>query len=142
MTSATLNGNLTDTGGGTTQVYVYWGSIDGGTNKAGWGNMQFFGTRGVGPLSTNLSGLSGDTQYYYRYYATNANGGSWAPSTPGFKTATDLSAYGHKLKIAFGGYNRAETLTNFPALVVFSNNVAGSGFDYSTFLTPNGCDLQ
>lgn len=46
------------------------------------------------------------------------------------------------LPISFTNYNKTETLTNFPALVTLSNNVGGSGFDYSGFLSTNGYDLR
>ena len=45
----------------------------------------------------------------------------------------------------FAGYtNRAETLTNFPVLVVLSNNVGGSGFSFANqpFVSVNGWDLR
>jgi len=40
--------------------------------------------------------------------------------------------WSYKAQIQFSGYNKAETLTNFPALVVLSNNCF-SGFAYSQF---------
>jgi hypothetical protein len=47
-----------------------------------------------------------------------------------------------QMKITFGGYtNRSEVLTNFPVLVVLSNNV-GSGFTFADFATTNGWDLR
>jgi len=46
------------------------------------------------------------------------------------------------MKISFPGYEKAETLTNFPALVVLSNGMAGTTFDFGTFLTTNGYDLR
>ncbi|MFW6152278.1 MAG: DUF2341 domain-containing protein, partial [Verrucomicrobiota bacterium] len=54
-------------------------------------------------------------------------------------------AAGYRMKIEFPGYtNRTETLTNFPVLVVLSNNVDGSGFSFETtpFLSTNGWDLR
>jgi hypothetical protein len=45
-----------------------------------------------------------------------------------------------RMKIAFSSYNRAEILTNFPALVVLSTNL--SGFAYSQFGSANGYDLR
>jgi hypothetical protein len=52
-----------------------------------------------------------------------------------------------KMKITFGGYsNRIETLTNFPALVVFSNGMtsAGTAFNFADqpFAKTNGYDLR
>jgi hypothetical protein len=50
----------------------------------------------------------------------------------------------HQMQITFGGNtNRSEALTNFPVLVVLSNNVGGaSSFDFSNFVTTNGTDLR
>ena len=54
-----------------------------------------------------------------------------------------LSAHAEsKMKITFSGYTKNETLTNFPVLVTFSNNVGNSGLDYSTFLNTSGYDLR
>ena len=47
------------------------------------------------------------------------------------------------MQITFGGYtNRSEVLTNFPVLVVFSNNINNSGFHYGYFANTNGYDLR
>lgn len=46
------------------------------------------------------------------------------------------------MQFFFTNYNRAETLTNFPVLVVLTNGMAGATFDFSTFLTTNGYDLR
>ena len=54
-----------------------------------------------------------------------------------------VEAAGYRMPISFAGYtNQAETLTDFPVLVVLSNNVGGSAFDYSHFLSPAGWDLR
>jgi hypothetical protein len=52
-----------------------------------------------------------------------------------------------KMKITFDGYsNRTETLTNFPALVVFSNGMTSSGLAFNfadqSFAKTNGYDLR
>lgn len=48
--------------------------------------------------------------------------------------------YAYKTKISFLGYNRNETLIDFPALVRLGTNV--SGFAYSQFASPVGGDLR
>jgi hypothetical protein len=51
----------------------------------------------------------------------------------------------YKMPITFAGYsNRTEVLTNFPVLVVFSNGMGGSTFNFGTqpFATTNGYDLR
>ena len=50
-------------------------------------------------------------------------------------------AWGYRMKIRFAGYDRIETLTNFPTLVVLSTNIPG--FSYSAFNSPvDGADLR
>ena len=69
---------------------MFWGAGDAGTNKAGWANPVNFGQQGIGPLTTNVTGLSGGTMYFYRYYATNMNGDAWAPATASFTTSPNF----------------------------------------------------
>jgi hypothetical protein len=52
----------------------------------------------------------------------------------------DYTAWAYKLQITFPGYNKPETLTNFPALVVLNSNL--SGFSYGMFGSTNGYDLR
>ncbi|MEM7396483.1 MAG: DUF2341 domain-containing protein, partial [Verrucomicrobiota bacterium] len=54
---------------------------------------------------------------------------------------TDPNTFaGHRLKVTFCGYNEKSTLANFPALIKLDDGI--SGFDYETFLSPNGHDLR
>lgn len=46
----------------------------------------------------------------------------------------------YKMKIAFPGYERTGTLTNFPALVLLSEELPG--FAYRQFTSPTGADLR
>src|ERR1039458_6704172 len=55
--------------------------------------------------------------------------------------ATDFSTWSHGMKITFTGYTRPETLTNFPALVVFTNGLGG-GFNYGDFQSLTKQDLR
>ncbi|MEM7390788.1 MAG: LamG-like jellyroll fold domain-containing protein [Verrucomicrobiota bacterium] len=50
------------------------------------------------------------------------------------------SAWSHAMRIEFCGYNRPETLTNFPVLVRLNSDLAG--FDYNQFTSPQGWDLR
>ncbi|MDA3926603.1 MAG: ice-binding family protein [Kiritimatiellae bacterium] len=85
--SATLCGTLTSTGALPTQVSVYWGETDGGTNTIGsWGHTNDLGTKTEGPLSLEVSNLVPDRMYYYRFYATNLDGWAWANPTANFQT--------------------------------------------------------
>jgi hypothetical protein len=134
MSTAYIDGYLSSTGGAPTTVFVYWGVTDGGTNKLSWANPIDFGVTNIGSLSTNVTGLSYGTTYYYRYYASNSFGESWAPSSTAF------SPHKYQMQIRFSGYDRDETLTNFPALVVFSEGT--NGFSYSQMSSPVGGDLR
>lgn len=53
-------------------------------------------------------------------------------------------AAGYEMKITFKGYSQTDTLVNFPALIVFSNGMGGTAFDFTNnaFLSPNGYDLR
>ncbi len=84
--SATLNGTLTSTGGVPTQVYVYWGTTDGGTTFGSWGLTNNLGTNGIGSLSFAATNLTPNQTYYYRFFATNVDGSAWAVATTNFKT--------------------------------------------------------
>ena len=84
--SAVLNGALASTGSVPTTVILYWGTADGGTDPAAWANTNSLGVVGVGPLSTNLTGLATGTTHYYRYFATNSAGGMWSTNGATFTT--------------------------------------------------------
>lgn len=84
-TTADLNGYLYVTNGTATDVRVYWGASDGGTNKANWGANQYFGQLPAGQCSTNISAAAA-TRYWYRFYASNIYGEAWAPSSSTFRT--------------------------------------------------------
>lgn len=85
---ATLNGNLSDTGGEDPTVHVFWGPTDGGATVANWANDEDQGTLPAGDFSTNIFGLTLGATYYYRAYATNSAGEAWAPSSASFVLQT------------------------------------------------------
>ncbi|HTB85183.1 MAG TPA: DUF2341 domain-containing protein [Candidatus Sulfotelmatobacter sp.] len=88
--------------------------------------------------------LSG-TNYYYLAVTNAYNVGS--PLVSGTATVVGMPAtlltptnYTDNLKITFTGYNRSETLSDFPVLVRLSTNVPG--FNYNHFADPSGGDLR
>jgi hypothetical protein len=85
-TSATLNGEVTNTGGQNPTVHIYWGPTDGGTTPGSWAHDVDLGVKAAGTFYTDITGLSADTLYYWRCYAVNSAGGSWAASTAFFTT--------------------------------------------------------
>ena len=54
--------------------------------------------------------------------------------------AADFSGWNHAMKISFQGYNQADTLNDFPVLVVL--NETRPGFQYADFDSPTGGDLR
>lgn len=58
----------------------------------------------------------------------------------GMTSAVDFSSWQKSMQITFSGYSKAESLTNFPALVVLSTNI--SGFSYTNFLSGTNADLR
>lgn len=58
----------------------------------------------------------------------------------GISSGADFNAWTRKMKITFSGYDRNETLTNFPALVVLNTNL--TDFSYADFASENGFDLR
>ncbi|MBR4583614.1 MAG: hypothetical protein IKO34_07375 [Bacteroidales bacterium] len=69
QTSAIIRGNVTSDGGATvTRRGFYWG-----TSASSFSNMRTIGS-GVGSFDLNITGLTGNTTYYYKAYATNSKG--------------------------------------------------------------------
>jgi hypothetical protein len=55
--------------------------------------------------------------------------------------ASPFSTWGYRSKIAFQGYTKSETLTNFPVLVKLGPGFV-AGFEYQQFGSTNGADLR
>jgi hypothetical protein len=85
ISSATVYGNLSSTGESATAVFLYYG-----TTAGTWTWTNSFGTRGIGTVSTNLTGLAGATTYYYQFAASNAAGWGYAPTTNSFTTISGV----------------------------------------------------
>ena len=50
------------------------------------------GQQAEGPVSNHVSGLESETNYWFRFYATNVHGGTWAEPSLTFMTRVDYSA--------------------------------------------------
>jgi Concanavalin A-like lectin/glucanases superfamily/Domain of unknown function (DUF2341) len=125
-------------------LWVFWGRQDGGTVKANWEQSLRIGLNtNFNPvaISTVLSNLISNTNYYFRFYATNATAEAWAPASAQFSTETiNPSAFACRMRIAISGYNRSEPLMNFPLLVNLSTSLPG--FSYQQFASSSGADLR
>jgi hypothetical protein len=103
--AATLNGNLS-LQFGTAAITVYWGEEDGGTNKASWDNPGSLGARSQGAFSTNITGLTVDTLYYYRTYASNTYGDAWASETSLWMAQTRTTGAWHLVSVPVNYTNK------------------------------------
>ena len=145
-TSAVVQGTIAQGlyGDEAAQVTVFWGRQDGGTNRVAWEESRWVGLNtnfNPSTFSAMLTNLAPRTNYFYRFYATNANGEAWTPSAATFSTAVlNPQEFGSRLKITFTGYTRGEPLQDFPALVVLNTNLPG--FRYGQFASPTGGDLR
>ena len=86
-TIANLQGSVTDTGFDDPTVSVYWGDNDGGTSSNNWDQQINLGVRASGTFVTSLTGLIPETDYFYRVFASNSGGSSWASETKTFTTS-------------------------------------------------------
>lgn len=139
--SAGLNAYVTSTGvvSGTLGRF-YWGTNAAVTNTySGWTGSTDVSNLANGAVSVPITGLTGNTTYFFQFYATNQAGVVWG--TPlSFTTLPDYRAWGRKMKIPFTGFNNGTALTNFPVLVALGTNLAN--FSYSQFASVNGYDLR
>jgi len=94
-TTATLNGDVTDTGGADPTVTMYWGDNDGGTTPGNWDNgvapTSPAQPQGVAAFYYNVAGLNASTLYYFTAKGVNTAGTSWA-TTKNFTTGSACSA--------------------------------------------------
>ncbi|MGA1237892.1 MAG: hypothetical protein ACO34E_13645, partial [Limisphaerales bacterium] len=145
-TNATLTGSIAPNRYGIEPALagLAWGTKDGDTNSSLWSRLLTLGTAtnfNPSTFSIYLTNLSKETDYFYRFYCTNASGLFWASNTATFRTITlNTNAFTHRLQITFPGYQRQEPLTHFPALVQLGPQVPG--FSYQQFASPSGADLR
>jgi hypothetical protein len=86
QTSALLQGHKLS-GDASCQVWIYWGTADGGTTKGAWNRGSvYIGTPGIDPYSTAVSGLPANQVCWYRNYITNSVGDTWSATSATFTT--------------------------------------------------------
>ena len=70
-------------------VRVFYGRTDGGTNRAAWEKSAAAGLAtnfNAGRIFTTLTNLEPGTNWFFRFYATNSAGETWAPGSSQFST--------------------------------------------------------
>lgn len=136
--AATLNGRIVSTGSAPiSAVAVYWGPTDGGTNASLWANTTICsgGPWSQGDaLTTTITTLSTNLDYFYTYYAVNACGGAWATPSASFAAGglywiqqPDLTASDGAASSYFGN---SVSLSGNRAVVGAYNNANGKGVAY------------
>ncbi len=113
--SATLNGTVMTTGGTAPEVFLYYGTVDHGTNAAAWANSVSLGPVS-GTFSQTVSGLTPNVTYYYAAAAINPAGTAWATPSQSFFTTAPA----------------APGVTNFPAFNVTATGALLAGNILST----------
>lgn len=85
--SARLHGQLPSTGNAPTEITIFYGPADGGTNPAAWAWSVDLGLQ-TGAFSTLVTNLATQTPYFFRARATNSAGSAWASSSATFTTGS------------------------------------------------------
>ena len=91
-TSAIANGKITDDGGASVLIDVYYGQTDGGATANSWTSALQTGNQ-EGEFSVTLANLEPGKQYYYRFMAFNAAAisGVWSDVSKTFTTTTSVT---------------------------------------------------
>ena len=136
--TATINGNITATGGDNPTVTMYWGLTDGGQTPGNWtynsAPTSPSQPQSVAAFYTDITSLTSSTTYYFSAKATNSAGTSWPAASLNFTTNALNTTISCSTNI---------TSTTFPTLATAS--VATSTPNASTTMscsgTSSGCTL-
>ncbi len=105
-TTATLNGNMSV--GGAATATIVWGDDSPASpeDTNNWDTVVPIGAvTDNSPFTTDLSGLTSETTYYYSCFVTNAVGGDWSPVT-NFTTLSTVN------RMTSGGGNGTDSWNN------------------------------
>jgi hypothetical protein len=129
--SATIGGNVISNGGAIPEVFLYFGTADGGTNAGAWAASIFLGPQS-GSFSQTMTGLSVNTAYYFRVVAINPAGVVWASNSQSFTTAsaslaavTNLAASEVKPEAAILSGNVGSTGGDAPVVTIYYGPAVG-----------------
>ena len=139
LSSATLNGILTDGGSAAATAKIYWGPADGMANDGAWA----YSTNVAGPVSEGIPFSCNITipspvfgaPYYYRCFVSNAFGTGWSTNAAIFLTTRPVG--GITLTVTNGmdlwlDANAANTMNLSGSTVNVWSNKLGGGAKAST----------
>jgi hypothetical protein len=84
--SAEVSGDLSTFGTDFSNVTVYWGESDGGSDPGAWDASAPLGFRFC-DFTTEITGLTRNTSYFFRFFAENGAGSDWSDTAGSFTTA-------------------------------------------------------
>ncbi|MDG2122882.1 MAG: hypothetical protein P8J87_04245, partial [Verrucomicrobiales bacterium] len=115
-----------------TSVSIVWANADQGTTGiAAWQNAPGGGSADLGPASVDdpldyqITGLDPNTDYLFRFLATNTFGTDWTPPTA-FKTARDGGDFQLTAYYNFEGEEPGAT-NDYPGAGSFADNLVNNG---------------
>ncbi len=132
-TSALLRGDIEDIGSEAPDVYVFWGTVNGGDSKTVWAaTNKWAAPRAAEPHSHAATGLQSDSIYYYRFAGSNSGGFAWAPQTAVFSTGP----------VSVEVAKNADELTGSAGEFVISRPAATAGMDLTVYYTLGGTAVE
>jgi hypothetical protein len=123
-TSAVLNGNLISDGGASTNITIYWGISDRGTDIKLWDYYIPLKETGKGVFSSLVNNLTDGTIYYYRCHAYNTAGEAWTEPSSFLATTPTIPLIGIT---EYNGYVASGSNAN-DYLVLSSFTASKNGF--------------
>lgn len=118
---ASVAGELTTFGTDFSNVTVYYGTTDGGTDSGAWESSAPVGIKFC-DFTAEITGLTRTTTYFFRLFAENSAGSDWSDTTEAFTT---LSATAPAVAVTAGS-------STSPVTANFTGNVTDSGNENPT----------
>lgn len=135
-TFATLNGEVTNAGGDTPAVTIYYGTTDGGTDAGSWAASSPVGNQS-GTFSRLVTNLQPTTTYYFRARAQNVAGQAWATSSLSFTTPVFVAP-----TVVINEIHYDEDDKTLRAEFIEIHNPSNDAVDLSGYYFSNGIDYQ
>lgn len=122
--TATLNGQVLNTGNEWPTVTIYYGTSDGGTNPDAWSSQIAVAGPQSGTFSAQLGSLAANTTYFFTCTASNFAGGAWGGPSQSFTT---LGISRQNVLTYHYDNTRQGANTNETVLTLSNVNVSGFG---------------